>query len=226
MFSLDRCPFSITVLTIYGRDDWTKFTDYRGYEVNDEVIQNIPLLVAGSMRSAANFASILPGVVQIDWSIYDRTALYAAAHGLIDHHNSPAMAAAVTYLDLFQGWSMFSPDAPTTDFNIVVDAVTVDGRHVDPFNEVANPRYPNPGLSLPPAMGPSWLFYGYENHLPSRPAYHQALREWILRYPDRTGRPNDKVASFKVLKVEDDSPPLGERAPKNLRSAVLFSFPP
>jgi HECT-domain (ubiquitin-transferase) len=27
------------VLNIFGRDDWTKFTDYRGYEVNDEVIQ-------------------------------------------------------------------------------------------------------------------------------------------------------------------------------------------
>jgi len=35
-------PFSlylIHVLRFYQRDDWTKFTDYRGYEVNDEVIQ-------------------------------------------------------------------------------------------------------------------------------------------------------------------------------------------
>jgi E3 ubiquitin-protein ligase NEDD4 len=35
-------PFSfylIRVLRFYQRDDWTKFTDYRGYEVNDEVIQ-------------------------------------------------------------------------------------------------------------------------------------------------------------------------------------------
>lgn len=24
---------------IYHSDDWTKFTDYRGYEMNDEVIQ-------------------------------------------------------------------------------------------------------------------------------------------------------------------------------------------
>jgi E3 ubiquitin-protein ligase NEDD4 len=27
------------VLRFYQRDDWTKFTDYRGYEVNDEVVQ-------------------------------------------------------------------------------------------------------------------------------------------------------------------------------------------
>jgi E3 ubiquitin-protein ligase NEDD4 len=35
-------PFSfylIRMLRFYQRDDWTKFTDYRGYEVNDEVIQ-------------------------------------------------------------------------------------------------------------------------------------------------------------------------------------------
>jgi E3 ubiquitin-protein ligase NEDD4 len=32
-------PITISVLNICDRDDWTKFTDYRGYEVNDEVIQ-------------------------------------------------------------------------------------------------------------------------------------------------------------------------------------------
>jgi hypothetical protein len=32
--------------------------------IDPQVIQNVPLLVAGSMRSAANFASILPGVVR------------------------------------------------------------------------------------------------------------------------------------------------------------------
>jgi hypothetical protein len=148
-----------------------------------------------------------------------------AAHAVIDHHNSPSVAAAVTYLDLFQGWSMFAPEAPTTDFNIVVDAVTIDGRHVDPFNEVANPRYPSPGKQIPTAMGPSWLFYGYENHLPTRPEYFQALQEWILRYPARTGRSEDRIASFEVLVVEDDSPPLGEKAPRNLRARQLFKYP-
>ena len=32
-------PYLIHVLRFYQRDDWTKFTDYRGYEVNAEVIQ-------------------------------------------------------------------------------------------------------------------------------------------------------------------------------------------
>jgi E3 ubiquitin-protein ligase NEDD4 len=29
----------IGVLIFHGRDDWAKFTEYRGYEVKDEVIQ-------------------------------------------------------------------------------------------------------------------------------------------------------------------------------------------
>ena len=112
-----------------------------------------------------------------------------SARKVFDHHNAPPVAAAVSYLGLFQGWSMFAPEAPMTDFNLTVDAVTSDGRHVDPYNEVANPKYPNPGFTIPVSLGPSWIFYGYGNHIPNRGAYHQALLEWILRYHQRTGRP-------------------------------------
>jgi hypothetical protein len=37
---------------------------------------------------------------------------------------------------LYQGWRMFSADVPTGERMMYVDAVTVTGRHVDPFNEV------------------------------------------------------------------------------------------
>src|SRR5204862_3182384 len=60
-----------------------------------------------------------------NWSVRNATG----------YHNPAPVAAAVSYLGLFQGWSMFAPDAPMTDFNLMVDAVTVDGRHVDPYNE-------------------------------------------------------------------------------------------
>ena len=147
------------------------------------------------------------------------------AHKVIDHHNPKPVAAAVSYLGLFQGWSMFAPDAPMTDFNLMVDAVTVDGRHVDPYNEIANPRHPHPGFTIPKALGPSHIFYGYGNHIPNRGAYHQALTEWVLRYPDRTGNPNDKIKSFVIWKVEDDSPPLGEKEPRNLRWNEMVRYP-
>jgi hypothetical protein len=148
-----------------------------------------------------------------------------SARNTFKHQNPAPVAAAVSYLGLFQGWSMFAPEAPMTDFNLTVDAVTVDGRHVDPYNEVANPKYPNPGFTIPVSLGPSWIFYGYGNHIPNRGAYHQALLEWILRYPKRTGRPNDQITSFTVWKVEDDSPPLGEQKPRNLRQNVMIKYP-
>jgi hypothetical protein len=148
-----------------------------------------------------------------------------AAHKVIDHHNSPPIAAAVTYFDLFQGWSLFAPDAPTSDYNIIVDATTVEGRRVDPLSEVATPRHPAPGLSIPTALGPSWLFYGYENHLRDQVTWYQALEEWILRYPQRTGRPQDRIVAFRVQMIEDDSPPLGEENPRNIRSKVLLQYP-
>jgi hypothetical protein len=147
------------------------------------------------------------------------------AHKVIDHHNPKPVAAAVSYLDLFQGWSMFAPDAPMTDFNLMVDAVTVDGRHVDPYNEVANPKHPHPGFTIPASLGPSWIFYGYGNHIPNRGAYHQALSEWVLHYADRTGRANDKIVSFVIWKVEDDSPKLGEQTPTNLRWNAMVRYP-
>ncbi len=149
----------------------------------------------------------------------------AAAHDFIDHHNSPAMSDAVHYLNLFQGWSMFAPEAFTSDFSMIVDAVTVDGRHVDPFNEVSNPRYPNPGVNIPPAMGNDWLFYQYVGRLTSWPAYQSAFQDWILRYPERTGRASDQIVSFKVSKVEDDSPPPGETEPRNARATLMFQYP-
>jgi hypothetical protein len=147
-----------------------------------------------------------------------------AAHRVFDHHNAPPVAAAVTYLNLFQGWSMFAPDANKTDINLMVDAVTSDGRHVDPWNEAANPKYPHPGMTIPPAMGPNWLFYQYVTRLPWWPVYNQAFQEWLLRYPQRTGRPQDELVSFKVYKVEDDSPPPGQTEPTNQRETLLFEY--
>jgi E3 ubiquitin-protein ligase NEDD4 len=39
MFFLLLCPFTIVFLKTCHRDDWAAFTNYHGYDVNDEVIQ-------------------------------------------------------------------------------------------------------------------------------------------------------------------------------------------
>jgi Vitamin K-dependent gamma-carboxylase len=148
-----------------------------------------------------------------------------AAHRLWDHHNSPTVRAAIMTLNLFQGWAMFAPEVFTGDLSVSVDALTVDGRHVDPLAEESTPRYPFPGGTIPTRMGENWLFYQYAQRIVYSPAYYQALTEWILRYPQRTGRPADEIVSFTVYKVEDDSPPPGELEARNARTTILIKYP-
>lgn len=135
------------------------------------------------------------------------------------------MHAAASYVQAFQGWAMYAPDPPTSDLNIVVDAITRDGRHVDPFNEAASPANRHPGKHIPPRLGQDVFFFAYVLRLPWTPDYYQAFQEWILNYPRRTGRAEDTIVSFEAFLVEHDSPPPGEHTPKNSRSRTLVKYP-
>jgi predicted DCC family thiol-disulfide oxidoreductase YuxK len=131
----------------------------------------------------------------------------------------------VAYPRLIQAWSMFASDAPTTDESVVVDAVTIDGRHVDPYSQVAG-RYAQPGTTeIPPRLDNDSFFFNYSARIPFKPEYFGAFEEWLLAYPDRTGRPEDRIVRFDAYIVEDDSPPPGETRPRNVRSRVFLSFP-
>ena len=50
----------------------------------------------------------------------------------------------VAYPRFIQAWSMFASDAPMSDESVVVEAITAEGRRVDPYSEVAG-RIPVPG---------------------------------------------------------------------------------
>jgi hypothetical protein len=132
---------------------------------------------------------------------------------------------AVSYLQLFQAWSMFAPDAPTTDQNVFVDALTVDGRHVDPVSERASPHYPAPGPTIPDRLDTDTFFCDYIVRVVTRPDYHQALAEWIQRYHVRTGRDADRIVAFEGFMVEQDSPRPGETKPRNLRVMSFIRWP-
>lgn len=135
------------------------------------------------------------------------------------------MHATAAYLQAYQGWSMYAPDPPFGDLNLVVDAVTTDGRHVDPFNAAASPANPNPGRTIPPRLGQDVLYFAYVLRMPWTPDYWQAFEEWVLLYPKRTGRVRDTIVSFEAVLVEQDSPPPGEHEPRNLRSRSIFKYP-
>jgi hypothetical protein len=137
------------------------------------------------------------------------------------------MHATAAYFQTFQGWQMYAPDPPLSDIDIVVDAVTGDGRHVDPFNEAASPLAPRPGAGahLPPRLGQNVLFFAYVLRLPWTPEYYQAFEEWILLYPHRTRQPRDNIVSFEASVIEQDSPPPGEHQPGPPRSRTFLKYP-
>jgi hypothetical protein len=136
------------------------------------------------------------------------------------------MNATAVYLQAFQGWAMYAPDPPTSDLNLYVDAITTDGRHVDPFNAVASPGNRRPGAEIRPHLRQDVMFFAYVLRLPWVPNYWSAFQEWILRYPQRTKRPADAISRFEVFVVEHDSPPPGEHEPRNTRTTSLFKYPP
>lgn len=136
-----------------------------------------------------------------------------------------AVNAVRTYLQMFQSWGMFAPDVPTTEGTIAVDAVTAGGRHVDPLNEALSPRHPWLGDTIPAALGNNGFAAAYLVRLPTRPDYFTALGEWLLRYPERTGHEADRLVSFRVLALQQDDPPPGERLPRNPRTTLLFRYP-
>ncbi len=137
----------------------------------------------------------------------------------------PIVAQTTTYLQMLQAWLLFAPDAPLTDTAVAVDALTVDGRHVDPLNEALSPGHPWLGASIPPRLGQSALASAYMLRIPYHPEYFSALGDWILRYPDRTGRAADQIVSFEISALEHDNPPPGRRQPSSTRTQPLYRYP-
>ena len=131
----------------------------------------------------------------------------------------------VAYPRFIQAWSMFASDAPMSDESVVVEAITADGRHVDPYSEVAG-RIPDPGVDeIPSRLDNDSFFFNYSVRIPDQGVYHQAFLEWILRYPIRTGHPGDRIVRFDAYKIENDSPPPGQTQPRNVRKQVFLSYP-
>jgi hypothetical protein len=135
------------------------------------------------------------------------------------------MLVAMTYLQLFQGWQMFAPEAPSGDMNVYVDAVTADQRHVDPFNAAASPATPAPGPHIPDRLGQNSYFCDYLNRMPGQGHLYGAFIEWILRYPERTGRAQDRIVSFEAFVVERDTPRPGDSTVRPERTRSFLKYP-
>ncbi len=148
-------------------------------------------------------------------------------------YQQPALLSTVVELPrTFQGWRMFAPHAPhaphapTEDFMVEVDALTRDGRHVDPYNEVAS-RLHGPGLTaIPPLLHENQFFTAYSLFIwqPNFAVFRQAFQEWILRYPERTHHKQDRIVRFVAYKLSDQSPAPGHTQSTHFHRAEFMRF--
>src|SRR5262249_47257162 len=119
-------------------------------------------------------------------------------------------------------WGMFAPEAPRDDMHLFVDALTIDGRHVDPYNEVASRVADTPLSRIPERLGQDDVFCDYSLQIIGMQPYHGAFEQWLVAYADRAGRENDRIASSRVFVLEDLSPPPGETEAHDTRRRLLF----
>jgi hypothetical protein len=119
-----------------------------------------------------------------------------------------------------QGWFMFSPNPVMDDGTIVVDALTVDGRHVDPFTG----KEPYWDLTKSLRLTQIWCDYFNRIQLPANTAYRDAMKDYMYRLPQRTGNPSDAIVSGDVYWVKKMNPRWNEITPYGYEKSKLFSF--
>lgn len=121
-----------------------------------------------------------------------------------------------------QGWFMFSPNPVMDDGTIVVDAVTKDGRHIDPFTG----KEPNFDLTNAKSLRLNQIWGDYFNRIrmQGNAHYRDAMRQYMMRLPERTQNPSDGLVSGEVYWVQDVNPPLGQIRSIRYEKVKLFTF--
>ncbi|MCA9632374.1 MAG: DUF393 domain-containing protein [Myxococcales bacterium] len=127
----------------------------------------------------------------------------------------------VDYPRLYQGWRMFAPEPPYEDGTVVVDARTVDGRKIDPLTG----KEPEFDPDTPTGWGHNQFWCDYENKIRfSGNAHHRKnFEDYLMKYPERTGNPKDRLVAFDVWWIEDKSPPPGQQHGTPLPPKKLLS---
>ncbi|MEY4578748.1 MAG: hypothetical protein RL701_3451 [Pseudomonadota bacterium] len=186
-----------------------------------------PTLTAAQPTAAAQWrARVTRGAGELAVAVL---LVAVASEALNDNASVPAWLrprqpgwakALVEYPRLLQGWRMFAPEPSSIDSMTYVDAITSEGKHVDPYNLVAS-REPFPaGPIVPRRMGQSQFFTMYSERIamPEYANYRQAFSEWLLAYPERTHNSADCLISYAVYYVTDVTP--APEAPPDQRRAT------
>jgi len=136
-------------------------------------------------------------------------------------HTQPwAMQATIGYPRMYQGWGMFAPNPISDDGSVSIDAITIDGRHVDPFTG----EVPDLDLTDARGLGLGQIRQDYWNRIrfDRNKGFRQGLKEYLLRWHEETGRAEDELVAFDVYWLRDQCPLPGQTRPyKHEKIAIL-----
>lgn len=151
----------------------------------------------------------------------------AAVPAALRFEQPATLRAVMDYVRMYQGWRMFAPEAPLGDVHVSVEATTVEGRLVDPYNEVASRVWNVPLKGIPIRIQNDQYFTTYSLFIPEPRfrMYITAFEQWVMRYHLRTGDPKDRIVSFVAYKLTDESPPPGETKTRNFRRTIFLRYP-
>jgi hypothetical protein len=130
----------------------------------------------------------------------------------------------VLYPRMIQRWSMFAPDAPRDDGYGVIDGVTVDGRHIDPFTGEP-PDFDR--LEAGPISGTlESVDYLYTLHFKDNERYRSELARYVTaEWHKQEGRsPDDRIVEFSYYWVSRKSPPRGSIVPGPTERELVMEY--
>lgn len=138
-------------------------------------------------------------------------------------HNQPALVqATIGYPRMYQGWGMFAPNPISDDGSVSIDAITLDGRHIDPFTGEA------PDLDLTDArgLGLGQIRQDYWNRirLDRNTVFRQGLKEYLLHWHEETGHPEDELVAFDVFWLRDQCPLPGQTRPYKHEKIPILTY--
>ncbi len=233
VFSYAMMAFYPLLLT---SEDWTQIEGWLRRRASPRVVAAWERL--GSRRAQPAASSRLPASASraVAWAREATVAFFllATTHRVLadnralgEHPATPAfLRAVIEYPHLYQIWGMFISEHPRA-VTILVDAETADGRHVDPLIEAAAPdvHAGPPWTALPHDMNLDAFIFDYAFVVTKNPAFLPALEAWILRYPERTGRPGDRVVRFAVYRATATIPRRGSDVPPLLDLEPILQRP-
>lgn len=143
-------------------------------------------------------------------------------------HQPFVLAALAQYPRFFQGWSMFAPIPPNDDGKLVVDALTADGRHLDPITGGLPVDFSMPSETQAMLMSQFWYEFHDRMRREANARYREYFQNWVLNWHQIEHRsPQDRLLSFKVYWVSRTTqPPFERHRVQSQQQTLIMAFPP